>query len=65
MIEFKPYECPACGGELEEEDVIDTWVEDEIYVELCVGVCANCGREFQWKNNYYHRFEGISEIKEN
>ena len=65
MIEFKPYECPVCGGDLEEEDVIETWVEDEIYVELCVGSCPDCGREFQWKNNYYQRFEGISEIKEN
>ena len=64
MIEFKPYECPVCGGDLEEDDIIDTWEEDVIYTELCVGVCADCGRKFQWKNHYYHKFEGISEIKE-
>lgn len=64
MIEFKPYKCPVCGGDLEEDDIIDTWEEDVIYTELCVGVCADCDREFQWKNHYYHKFEGISEIKE-
>ena len=65
MIEFKSYECPVCGGDLEEEDIIDSWKEDVIYTELCIGACAECGREFQWKNHYYHKFEGISEIKEN
>lgn len=50
--------CPHCGmAKLERDDIIDHWIEGsenntDIYVELVIGVCPNCGRGFEYKQKY-------------
>ena len=52
--------CPHCGmAKLEKDDIIDHWVEGgenntDVYVELVVGSCPNCGRFFEYKQKYTH-----------
>lgn len=60
--------CPHCGmAKLEIDDVIDHWVEGgenntDVYVELVIGVCLNCGRSFEYKQKYTHDPIGYDDI---
>ena len=44
---------------LEKDEIVDHWVEDgenntDVYVELVVGYCPNCGQFFEYKQRYAH-----------
>lgn len=44
--------CPACGGEIEQNDCLDI----EFYLgkarRFCIGQCVECGEQVQWDEIY-------------
>lgn len=45
--------CPHCGmAKLKTEDIIDTYAEENIFVEYSIGVCPNCEHTFSYNQLY-------------
>lgn len=56
--------CPYCKEELVFVESYDIEVEDvDMVINRVTGHCPNCGREFQWEENYkYSHFSNLEEV---
>lgn len=51
--------CPACGGDIELDDIYDVSDHDD----YCIGTCLACGKQYQWIEQY--QYVGTTDMKEN
>lgn len=57
--------CPICGGELEEHDCVDIEVDMNCVRLFKVGACPNCGKCYQWHEEFtYEGYTIPEEIEE-
>lgn len=55
-------ECLECKTELEFDDTVDTWADEEAVVMKNHGHCPQCGKTYKWKDIYrYTEFEELEE----
>jgi len=56
--------CPKCGGIIEHDDTYDSYIGDDYIVNYCVGHCAKCNTEFQWKEEFELTFDNVTDFEE-
>ena len=61
---MKIAKCPYCKEELVFIESYDIEVEEvDMVINRVAGHCPNCGREFQWEENYkYNHFSNLEEV---
>lgn len=54
--------CKYCKVELEFEDTIDMWADEEVVEMKNCGHCPKCGKLYKWKGIYnYVNFQDLEE----
>lgn len=54
--------CLKCETELEFDDTVDTWVDEEIVEMKNIGHCPECGKKYKWRDFYrYTEFQDLEE----
>lgn len=51
-------ECLNCKTELEFDDTVDTWADEEIVEMKNIGHCPKCKKKYKWTDYYkfaYHK----------
>ena len=55
-------ECTNCGTELEFDETVDSWADEEIVEMKNHGHCPKCGTLYKWKDLYkYLDFQDLEE----
>lgn len=54
--------CPYCDVVLEVDDTYDNDYDSGKYIDLVVGHCPNCNKNFKWREIYL--FDRAEEIEE-
>ena len=64
MNNYPKMRCPKCGGTIEHDDTYDSYTDDDFVVNFCVGHCVKCESEFQWREEFAMKFNGITDFEE-
>ena len=64
MNDYPEMKCPKCGGIIEHDDTYDSYSGDDYIVNLCVGHCIKCETDYQWKEAFTMKFDGIEDFEE-
>lgn len=57
--------CKYCKVELEFDDTIDEYADDDIVIFYEIGHCPNCKRKYKWQDWYGFKYYNDLEEEEN
>lgn len=55
-------DCLNCGTELEFDESLDQYTDNDDVILYEIGHCPCCGKSFKWKDNY--KFTKYSDLEE-
>ena len=56
--------CLKCGSIIEHDDTYDSGCGENYFVNYCMGHCTKCDAQFQWREEFEIKFDGLEGFEE-